>query len=167
MTNSRYIKEYKHLKTINSGATKLFTPKELFDLSNEYFQQCIDNPWKKRDFIKSGPNAGEKVNVDTETMFTWQGLYVYLGVNKHYINDLEGRLNPKKRSEDTIFAEIIAHIRNVIVMQRYEGAACGAFNVVLVSRLEGLAEKQEIEATNTNISVNVQDPKTAEKLKKE
>ncbi len=164
----KLIKDIQDILPPKQGRPRKFkSPQQLFDAANEYFEHCRLNPWQKQDFIKSGPNAGQKCSVDLETPYTYQGLCIHLGVNSQYFNEFKEGLKIKEVEEDLHFSVIAKYIHDVISSQRFEGAMVGAFNPLIVSRLEGLTDKQEITATNTNISVNVQDKGLKDKLDEE
>lgn len=105
-------------------------PAELWSEVVGYFEWVDKNPILKTDF--KGKDASE-VQYDLQRPYTWQGLYVYLGVKdiEHY----------KTKSE---FSEIIAHISNIIYSQKFDGAAVGIFNPNIIARELGLADKKDI-----------------------
>ena len=130
------------------GRDKLFaTPELLWEAACEYFKWCDDNPWMKREAIKSGDQAGTIINIPTERPYTLQGLTSYLNTNKGYFDDFENSLKEKTDEQSKDFSVIITHIREVIYQQKFEGAAIGAFNASIIARDLGLTDKKEQEVT--------------------
>jgi hypothetical protein len=128
------------------GRNRIFeTPQQLTDGINEWLEVMKERVWKKEDFIKSGPNAGEKVYLDTATPLTIQSLCLFLGVHSQYLNDFErGLENMKDREMASEFSLIITRIKEIISNQKLEGAMVGAYNPMIVARIEGLKDKQDI-----------------------
>jgi hypothetical protein len=114
----------------NPGRPMIFkTPEDLWVKSIEYFDYIDANPILKTDF-KGKDN--EMVKYDLQRPYTWQGLYVFLGVN-----DLE---HYKTKGE---FSEILTRIGNIIYNQKFEGASVGIFNHAIIARDLGLTEKHD------------------------
>lgn len=140
----------------NLGRPKKYNPEELAIKINEWLEIQLNTFWQKEDFIKSGQTAGTKVYLETQTPLLIQDLCLYLGVNNEYFNDLEkslDNLRDDKQKED--FSRIITHVRNVITVQKLQGAAVGAFNPMIIARIEGLKDKQDITSNDESISLNV------------
>jgi DNA-packaging protein gp3 len=123
------------------GRDKLFaTPELLWEAACEYFAYCDKNPWKVVKDKTKGKNK-EKEESPTQCPYTLTGLMAYLDVSKSFWNDFK-----KGGHED--FSVVITRIENIIESQQLEGAIVGAFNANIVSRINGLADKQEIDHTN-------------------
>lgn len=126
------------------GRERLFSsPNLLWQAACEYFEWCKANPWIKNDFVSGGPNAGAKVQLETERPMSLSGLYIYLGCNKHYFNDFKAYIKDSTKKKDKDFSEIIARIEDIIETQQFEGAMVGAFHAGIVSRKLGLVDKQQ------------------------
>lgn len=128
-------------KRAKHGREKIFkTPNQLLDAAYEYFEYQSGQKWNRKDY--RGTNRKE-VDIPTQAPFSLRGLCIFLGVNTVYFNHFESSLDPKKNKKDKDFSKVITHIREIIECQQLEGAAVGAFNANIVSRLLGLKDKQE------------------------
>ena len=78
-------------------------------------------------------------------------LCVFLGVNSNYFNQFEKNLNPDKEIDKEI-ADVITLVREVIFVQKFEGAAVGAYKANIISRNLGLMEKKEVTKKKAVIS---------------
>jgi hypothetical protein len=138
------------------GRKKLFeTPELLWEAACEYFQWCDDNPWYKSEQIKLPPKAIKDdggavvgytpsvVEIPTARPYTMQGLCLYLDCNTAYFRTFKAQL-PKDEQD---FNTIITRIEETIFMQKFEGAAVGAFNSNIIARDLGL--KDNIEETGS------------------
>ena len=122
------------------GRKKIFeTPKILLDACYEYFEHQINQKWERVDFKG---NDVQEIKIPTPLPFTLTSLCVFLGVNCNYFNQFEKNLNPDKEI-DKEFADVITHVREVIFVQKFEGAAVGAYKANIISRDLGLMEKKE------------------------
>lgn len=113
------------------------TPEEIWVKVCEYLQWCDDNPWFKKEAIKSGDRAGELIDIPTARPYTITGLCIHLGISlvswKAYC-----------KREDFIY--ITTRTEEIIYTQKFEGAAVGAFNANIIARDLGLADKRDIES---------------------
>lgn len=107
----------------------------------EYFEATDTRKWIKKDWV--GKDALE-VDRETETPYTWTGLYLFLDCSHTTWQDYE------KREE---FIAITTRVRHIIYTQKLEGAAVGAFNAVIISRDLGLKDQQEVESKNVNYNI--------------
>lgn len=142
MENSSHFKKGNQLWKIrqNVGRPSIFkTPEDLWNNVIEYFQYIDDNPILKTDF-KGKDN--EMVQYDLQRPYTWQGIYVFLGVNdlEHY-----------KTKPD--FSEILTRIRNIIYAQKFDGATVGIFNQLIIARDLGLTDR--IDHTSNGKEMNL------------
>ena len=127
---------------IKVGRPPLYkNPLELWNEVIRYFEWVDDNPILKTDF--KGKDA-DIVHYDLQRPYTWQGLYVFLGVK-----DLE---HYKTKDE---FSEIIAHIGNIIYSNKYDGASVGIFNPNIIARDLGLMDKTDITTNGKEINIPV------------
>jgi len=126
----------------NPCKPKIFqSPEELRDMAEGYFQWCAENPMVKNDFIKSGQNAGDIVEIPIERPFSIEGFCNYANITVQTFRNYE-----KGEGYETYFP-VCTHIRQVIDSQHFEGGMVGNFNANIVTRKLNLAEKQEIEST--------------------
>ena len=160
-------------KNGNTGRKPKFeNPEDLIKVFNDWLEVMKDKKWIKQDFIKSGERAGEIIELEIQTPLTLQGFCLFAGVNTTYFYDfIEGLKSMKDREKAEEFSKIITHIRETITEQKLQGAMVGAFNPMIVARIEGLKDKQEIEQTgqaNININLNKDDiKKIADSLDKD
>ena len=128
------------------GRDKLFkTPDLLLEAASEYFQWCDDNPWIKKEAVKSGDMAGMIIDVPTQRPYTMQGICSYLDCGVNYFNQFEDSILKKEDSLSKDFSLVITRIREAIYQQKFEGATVGAFNANIIARDLGLTDKKEIE----------------------
>jgi hypothetical protein len=126
------------------GREKLFASAELlWDAAEEYFLWCDQNPWMKKELMKSGEHAGDLIDVPTQRPYTLGGLCIYLGVNEAYFRTFKAQLPDGEKDFNTV----ISQIEQVIYTQKFEGAAVGAFNANIIARDLGLKEKSEVDHT--------------------
>lgn len=138
--------------------SKFQEPEDLIAVFNEWLEVMKDKKWVKQDFIKSGERAGEIVELEIQTPLTLQGFCLFAGVNTTYFYDfIDGLKTMKDREKANEFSKIITHIRETITEQKLQGAMVGAFNPMIVARIEGLKEKQDITSGDQpiNLAVNL------------
>lgn len=119
-------------------ATKL-TPELLWDLAVAYFQGEAEDTMIKKDFIRSGEQAGKVIEMTTIRPFSWVSLDLFLLYHNVRSSIFDIRINRNDRYPE--FREVIERIEHVIYEQKYDGAAIGAYNPQLVIRDLGLADK--------------------------
>jgi hypothetical protein len=124
------------------GRDPLFaTPQLMLEAACEYFNWCNENPLYEVDF--KGKDA-ERVEIPHMRVFTYEGLTNYLCCNVKYFNEFEESLRGKDDEMSKDFSAVITNIRAIIRQQKFEGAACGFFNPMIISRDLGLKEQTEI-----------------------
>jgi hypothetical protein len=127
------------------GRDRLFATPELFwEAACEYFKWIEDNPLIAVDF--KGKDA-ERVEIPHTRPLTIQGLCLYLDCNVMYFNNFETSIKGKDDEVSRGFSIILSRIRETIYRQKFEGAACGFYNPLLISRDLGLAEHVQTEGT--------------------
>ena len=144
------------------GRDKLFaTPDLLWEAACEYFEWCEENPWYRKEAVKSGGLAGTIISVPTERPYTLQGLCRYLNCSTEYLKHFEAN---NIDSED--FMPIITRIREAIYQQKFEGASVGAFNANIIARDLGLADKQDVKVKSLNALESMTDEQLANELER-
>lgn len=114
------------------GRDKIFENADiLWEACTEYFEATDARKWVKKDWV--GKDASE-VERETETPYTWTGLFLFLDIDHETWRKYEKR-------ED--FVAISTRVRHIIYTQKFEGAAVGAFNANLISRDLGMVDKKE------------------------
>lgn len=128
------------------GRDKIFkTPEDLWNACEEYFDATNQRKWNKVDF--KGSDA-KKVQIPTDTPFTIQGLCLFLGVNSKYFNDFKDSLKGKTDDVSLGFSEVITRVEEIIFVQKFEGAAVGAYQQNIIARDLGIADKKIIDQKN-------------------
>lgn len=120
----------------NAGQPRKYTPEELMEKANEYFEFCDQNKWMKYDVIKSGPDVGKVIEIPLTIPYTLEGLAVYLGLDFCFFRD-----NKKGHGE---YSAVIKKIYEIIENHQLTGASVGVFNHQIIARKLGLADKQNI-----------------------
>lgn len=142
------------------GRKRLFSsPGALYKAACTYFDWCDANPWIKIDYKGSG---AVKVEIPTARPYTMAALCKHLGVNLSYFNQLKTSLKEKKGTTDlntedfslVKWLQTIEFIEQTIYVQKFEGAAVGAFNANIISRELGLVDKNSLEVDYNRLSEN-------------
>lgn len=130
------------------GRDKIFTdPEIMLQACYEYFNYQSQQSWIKQEAVKSGEFTGQLISIPTASPFTLEGLCLYLGVHSKYFIQFQSDLKPKENKTDEDFNNIITHVREVIYLQKLEGAMVGTYNSSIVARQLGLAEITKGEVT--------------------
>lgn len=151
-------------KRSKDGREKLFSDSTLlWESACEYFLFVDENPYLVQEQRKGQVNLKIDAKLEADALadiaealkplisiptirpYTLAGLCVFLGASRSWWNAFKG-------SADEDFLEVIARIEEIIYVQKFEGAAVGAFNANLISRELGLADKQSIDMS-TDITV--------------
>ena len=120
-------------------------PDKLFKACQEYFESVENNPLQEE---KLGWHEGipKKTNIKKKRPFTKTGLALFLGTtHKSLIVWYNDRHDLKP---------VLEWAFSVIETQKFEGAAAGFFNALIISRDLGLVDKQEIEAKIPGMTIN-------------
>lgn len=173
---------------LNSGRPTIFkTPAELEAKAQEYFDWCDENPEYKIEMLKK-PSLEEDlitgeykwvhyISVPIKNAYQIKGLCLYLGVNVNYFSDaddlFESKVEQGKETEkDKEFSRVRRAIMYKIAAQQIQGGLNGTLDARLVARLQGIAEKKEVESKNMNtnrsddIDYDQLDDETLEKIAK-
>jgi hypothetical protein len=115
------------------------TPAELRDMFNAYKEWAAERPWNRVDFVRGGEAAGTLVKLPTERPYTLWDFAAFCGVS---YDTLYNYGNDDRYSE---YHAEYAKINTEIKAQQLGGATAGAYNANLVSRLNNLADKSELD----------------------
>ena len=139
------------------GRPYKFTPEEFEQAWEDYFSFCDNNPWYKNEAIKSGPNAGEIIAIPVSRPYTEAGFCAFHGLGHKYLPQLEQTLSSKENptEEEKALSNVLTRARARCYAQKFEGAAVGAFNPVIIARDLGLRDKQDIDHTTKGEAINV------------
>jgi hypothetical protein len=118
----------------NAGRPRSYMPDTLWQVAQDYFEWCEENPWNKMEAIKGGDNAGMLIAVPTSRPFTLSGLCVFAGIA---VNTFDVYSNTQE------YKEVTTRIREICYTQKFEGAAVGAFNANIIARDLGLKDSQD------------------------
>lgn len=148
-------KEY-YMTRRSDGKENIYkTPKEFLTSAYAYFKWCTDNPWHKKEGVKSGVKTGSIIEIPVPRPYTIEGLCVRMGISKQDFLNYEN---------NSTFSPAIAHIREVIKQHQIEGAIIGIYNTSIISRMHGMTDKQETETAVKELIIESDDPRTKENL---
>ncbi|MBC5644055.1 DNA-packaging protein [Parabacteroides sp. BX2] len=125
------------LRSKHGRDTLFSSPELLWSAACEYFDWCDENPWYKKEAIKSGKKTGKCIDVPTQRPYTMTGLCCYLGCSEAYFRQFD-----TSKHED--FSTVISQIKQIIEVQQREGAIVGAFNANIISRMLGEVDKVDV-----------------------
>lgn len=139
------------------GRPLKYTPKEMVEKFTEYAQWCNDHPLQENsrtDYQKgfSDTTAYKPRRVSIE------GFLVYIGCTWDWWQHLD---DGKRKAE---FFKVKASIREYCETYQKEMASAGLLNANIISRLLGLAEKQEVKQTGENVTIVVKSEEEKEKI---
>ena len=167
------------------GRKRLFeSPELLWEAASEYFEWCDEHPYLKQEQKKGNtiipkdaklsPDEFKEVSnpiaeIPTQRPYTMQGLCLYLDCGINYFNQFEESLREKKDELSKDFSLTITRIRQIVQDRQVSGGLTGSYNPMLIARLLGLKEKQDITSNDQSISlnVNVADKELSDLIKKE
>lgn len=116
------------------------TPDLMYQYFKDYVKEIKSNPFKIKDWV--GKDANE-IKREKEKPLTLEGFENYC-FDKGIINDL-GDYFSNKDDRYSEFATICSRIRKIIRQDQIEGGMANIYNSSITQRLNGLADKQEIE----------------------
>jgi len=138
-------------QTITPAGRKLLfkSPKHLWKCCCQYF----DFQDAKK-IIKLEVRGKDTVEVPVSPPYTMAGLCLYLGVNSQYIAELEERIGKKDADKitdiDKEFTEVCARVKQIIYIQKFEGATVNIFNASIIGQELGLANKMVLTGDKEN-----------------
>jgi len=114
------------------------TADSLLSKAFEYFAWCEDNPWTKKELMRSGDRKGEVVEVPISRPYTLAGMCVYCGISEatfdSYLKDPDMR-------------QAAEHLQGIVRQNQMEGAIIGAYHSGFISQI--LASVKELSAETT------------------
>ena len=122
--------------------TRIFkTPEELLKVWNEYKEDVEEQEckWQKIQYVGKD---GERVSDPVKIPYTLEGLKRYcwdkeVGTIQHYFDNTDGMYDD--------FCVICSRIKNEIREHQIIGGMNGFFNASITQRLNGLADKKELD----------------------
>jgi hypothetical protein len=145
--------EFWKLRSKHGRDTLFASPELMEEAIHEYFQWCINNPFKKAEAktvnIGDYQSKVEIAELPVMRPFTIQGLCGYIDCNTRYFSEFEANLIGKTDELSKGFSAVITRARDVIYRQKFEGAASGFFNANIIARDLGLKDE-----SNVNVNDN-------------
>lgn len=133
------------------GNDKSYTPAALWDKAVEYFNWIDKNPLHE----SKGFSNGLILEMTKLRAMTIKGFCLFAEISTQTFTNYD--------KEDAYFA-ITAKIRDIIYTQKFEGAAAGLFETNIIARELGLADKQQLDLTNRDITTSPLNELSTEKL---
>lgn len=122
-----------------------------------YVRWTRNNPFVKREVLKSGLSAGEIVEYNVDRPLTVSMFLSYIKMSRKVWE------NKKKKEE---LRDVITAIEDIISANQIDGALIGAYDAPFVSRLNKIGDNVEVterRAIDVNLKINGVDmPKTLE-----
>ena len=150
----------KHKKAFES-------PQAFLDKAFRYFEWCDEHSQYREEQAKKIPDSimvdghiipGDPlIQIPVKRPYTEAGLCIFCGVNTRWMSTFEQKHRNQgckvdgSEDETNLWLEALGHVRDIIKNQQYEGAAAGFFKEGIVARMIGLADKQEVNTTITEV----------------
>lgn len=136
------------------GRPLKFKPEQLLAKFKEYVQWCKDNPITLRTTVDAiaanGTHYGNTTTEEKPRLVSIGGFLVFLGASRQWWDQLDTN---RTRQQD--FLAVKGFIRDFCEEYQKEMASSGLFNGNIISRLLGLADKKQVEATGEGITIVV------------
>lgn len=132
--------EYWRLRS-KHGRDKKLSPDELWDEASAYFKWSEETPLLEAVLMQK---TGEVVYVPKMRAMTFKGLALHLGITS---------VNLAAYEKDEDYRIILTRIREVIDVQKFEGAASGFLNPTIIARDLGLRESASVEVNMNPLKV--------------
>lgn len=147
---------YKRIKAHIGRPPKFETAGDLFDKLIEYCEYCDANPIKVdvRSKMKRNSNTGDSSelgNTSIKRPYTLDGFCLFAGILMPWATF---KNNAKRRVDWADFEIVINACEQVIRDQQITGAMIGVYSERLTARLNGIAEKQELDAKVRSTTVD-------------
>lgn len=120
------------------GKPPRYTPEQLAAKFEEYLQWCQDNPIVIEDHTEYA-NGFSHNTAKKPRLVCLSGFELYAGVDDSWWSKLS------KRSRGEEYVRVKARIKMLCETYQKEMASAGIFNGNIISRLLGLADKQQVE----------------------
>lgn len=151
---------YPPVKFKELGRPLKYSPKQLAVKFAEYVEWCKNNPivigTKTENTAVDGTPYGSRTYEEKPRLVSIGGFLVYIGATRSWWGELD-------RSKQD-FSAVKNLIREFCESYQKEMASAGIFNGNIISRLLGLADKQQVD-NNTETRIIVETKEQAEKLR--
>lgn len=118
---------------------KTYTPTQLWDKAIEYFDWMVKEPMHEEKVFSNG----KKIKCAKLRPMTIRSFCIFASIARSTFYIYE-------QNQDYI--DIIARIKDVIFVQKFEGAAAGLFETNIIARELGLIDKQQVDLTNRDVA---------------
>jgi hypothetical protein len=134
-----------------------YTPEDLCNKFNEYFEYMKTQIWNKTDAIKSGDMAGETIYIPVKTPLSRKGFCIFANISEDTLRNYASN-----KEAYTQYFDLCTRALDIIDNNQIEGAIVGVYNANIVARINGIKEQsdhttngKEINTTPIiNLSVN-------------
>lgn len=133
---------WKLAKGFAAGVDRKYTPVELWEIALNYFDWVDNNPLKEDKVF----GTGARMKVNKMRAMTIRGFCLYAGISTQTFNNY---------SNEDEYTDVISHIRDIIYVYKFEGAAAGLLDVNIIARELGLSEKTESQITGKDLRLNL------------
>lgn len=138
------------------GRDAIIGSKELFlKAALDYFEYTDSRTLDRADWVAGGMKVTRKLSPP----YTVSGFCVFIGASRKWWNEFRKALEAKK---DRDFLEAFDYVASIIETNQVEGASVGHFNANIVSRINGLVDKQETEVTAQIFRIGYKKPEDLE-----
>jgi hypothetical protein len=154
---------YPEFKNPLGGRPLSYKPRELAEKFVEYIEWAKDHPivlGETQEGTRQGKSFDVEVTKTKPRLISISGFLVYLGKRWTWWQELD------KGKHGAAFLEVKDSVREYCEHYQTEMATVEVFNANIISRLLGLADKQEVDmsAEVKGVTVNVTSPETAQVL---
>lgn len=125
---------------------KFETPEDLQGAFEEYVEWAHNNPWYKKEAIKSGDMAGTIIDIPHERPLTEWDFAAFCKLS------YQGLRNYGEKSEYKDYFDIYNQCKTRMTAQRISGGLSDIYNANLVARIDGISEKNE---SKHNVSFSI------------
>lgn len=147
------VMEHALIRGLGTGKGKkraIETPDKLWELFEEYKIWSKENPYK----VHSHTTRGVKQYQEKERSLTYIGFEGWLCLNDIVYDLTHYEVSKNSADEKAIdYRPTIVRIKKVCSLDTISGANSGVYNANISSRLEGLAEKSEVELKDSRKEV--------------
>jgi len=141
------------------GRNVKYTPGELWEAAVKYFNDTENDPLTTEELVKGQNLETKTVKINKKRVLTLRAFAASAGMSHDYLTDLrKGQKNKLKRLKDDKtssqldinecedYLETIDRIKNIIFIDKFEGAAAGIYSTAFIARDLGLTDKKEVVA---------------------
>lgn len=120
----------------------------------DYFEWVVENPWMKKEAVKSGDSAGMIIDTPCKAPFTIMGFQAFHGLGFNFISQLTAALAERDDKVAKDISCVIDWARSICHNDKFEGAMLGFYNANLTARDLELVDKRDV-TTNQPIATPI------------